>query len=444
MSDAGSRDRVLVVDDDPQILALERLALEAAGFEVLMARDGEEALARAFRESPDIVVLDIMMPRLDGMEVCRHLRAHYETRMISVILVSARVTSTDKLAGFRAGADDYVTKPFDPDELVERVRTTLRRSREMTSLNPLTGLPGNRDIEERLAATIASGRRFALMHVDIDDFKAFNDYYGVMRGDLAIKLLVRCIHRAMNDVPSGDPFVGHVGGDDFAVIISADNAPVLAQRIIDLWDRWVSSLYEREDVDKGYIRVLDRRKRTQRFPEMTLSIGIATNLFAALDSHLKAGDIAAEMKQLAKKDGLSSFAVDRRQEGFDQEPRCDPRTVLIVDDDTDTRDVLRLHCEYLGFRVVGEASNGLEGILLARRHLPAFVLLDQRMPMLEGRETAAQLRLINPEVTIIAFTAFLSERPDWADEFLSKYDIAELTPLLGNLLMGESANGPEG
>ncbi|HWC14089.1 MAG TPA: response regulator [Actinomycetota bacterium] len=449
MSDGGRgrRDRVLVVDDDDEIRRLVGLCLEAAGFDVIEAYDGDEALDAVVNEAPDVVVLDVMMPRLDGMEVCRRIRANLETRAISVVLLSARTSSTDKMAGFRAGADDYMTKPFDPEELVERVKATLGRSRQMTSLNPLTGLPGNLDIEQKLVEAIEGGSNFALMHVDIDNFKAFNDYYGVLRGDQAIKLLSRCIFQAFDESETQDSFVGHVGGDDFVVIVEADGAALIAQRIIDLWDRWVPTLYEIEDAERGYIKIADRQKRTHKFPAMTLSIGIATNLLTAFDSHIHAADVASEMKHVAKRDPQSSFAVDRRGSGADRSRPPDPRTVLIVDDDPDTREVLRLHCEFLGFHVVGEAANGLEAIELAEQHQPSFVILDQRMPMLEGPETAARLRLVVPDVTIIAFTAFAHEKPPWADEFLGKNDVAELTPFLDKVLGREDAStsqAPEG
>ena len=428
----GRHDRVLVVDDDPELVRLIQVCLETAGYDVEIATDGEEALGRVAERTPDVILLDVMMPKVDGLEVCRRLRADYETRSTAIILLTAKASSTDKLLGFRAGADDYVTKPFDPDELIERVRATLRRNREMTSLNPLTGLPGNTEIETCLQSKLSADSPFALMHVDIDNFKSYNDFHGVLNGDQAIKLLARCLCQAITEVESADHFVGHVGGDDFAVIVEAALAPVLAQRVIELWSRWAPMLYNQEDVENGYINVLDRRKRMKRFNMMTLSIGIATTLFNEFTSHLEVASVAAEMKELAKRDRGSSFAVDRRKK--DSRPSSDPRSVLIVDDDHDTREILRLHCEYLGFHVVAEGANGLEGVALAGEHQPAFVILDQRMPMLEGREAANQIRNLVPQVTIIGFSAVLGDKPIWADEYLSKYDIKELTPFLGRLL----------
>lgn len=433
-------DRVLIVDDDPEILHIIQVALQMDGFDVEVAMDGDEALERAMDTPPDVIVLDVMMPRLDGLEVCKRLRENYETRSTTVILLTARVSSTDKMLGFRAGADDYVTKPFDPDELVERVRATLRRNREMTSLSPLTGLPGNLDIERELMAVLAAKADFALLHIDIDNFKAYNDAYGVLNGDQAIKLLARCIRQAVREVDRTACFVGHVGGDDFAVLCPADVAPLLAQRTIDLWDRWMPMLYDQQDAERGYVRVLDRRKRTQKFRTMTLSIGIATTQFREFETHLEVADIAAEMKQLAKRDPESSYSVDRRRTQ-EELPPGDPRSVLIVDDDADMREVLRLHCEYLGFHVSGQGSNGAEAISLAGELQPAFVILDHRMPVLEGQEAAAEIRRIAPDATIVAFSAIFTDKPPWADEFLSKEAIRELTPFLGKLLDGKSPPG---
>ena len=430
----GRPDRVLVVDDDPEILRLIKISLAAAGFETETATDGDEAVERAIHNPPDVILLDVMMPKLDGLEVCKRLRANYETRSTTIVLLTAKVSSTDKLLGFRAGADDYVTKPFDPEELVERIRANLRRNREMTSLNPLTGLPGNLEIEKSLKKLLAEGSDFALMHVDIDNFKAYNDAYGVMNGDQGIKLLARCLCQAVEEVGCDGCFIGHVGGDDFAVISGAADAPLLAQRTIDLWDRWMPMLYDQEDAERGYIRVLDRRKRTQKFGTMTLSIGIATTQFNRFQNHLEVADIAAEMKQLAKRDPGSSFAVDRRRSTPTDIQPGDPRSVVIVDDDADTREILKLHCEYLGFHVTGQGANGLEAIALCGELRPAFVILDQRMPMLEGREAADQIRKLVPGVMIISFSAVFLDKPEWADEFISKYDIHELTPFLGRLL----------
>ncbi len=240
-------DKILVVDDDPSILGFIKTLLTDEGFEVAAASDGRVALELAEEFKPDVVLLDVMMPELDGLEVCRSLRERFMRTSIYIIILTARVTTADKVIGLRSGADDYVAKPFDPEELLERIRCGLRRMRDMAGLNPLTELPGNRLIEEAITRSIEDKRHFALMHVDIDNFKAFNDHYGVGRGDEAIELLAKVVEDSVMRADPEVAFAGHVGGDDLVAIVAPEEAEAIALTICRAWDRNVQGLYDDED-----------------------------------------------------------------------------------------------------------------------------------------------------------------------------------------------------
>jgi len=314
----AERHLVLVADDDEDIVRFVEVNLRLEGFRVATASDGQEALRAANDLMPDLILLDVMMPEMDGFEVCQRLRSEARTRHISVIMVTAKSLSADKVVGLTAGADDYMIKPFDPIELIARVKSALRRSREMRDANPLTQLPGNVQVQEEVARRVGSEAPFALMYIDLDNFKAFNDHYGFLRGDEAIKLLAQCAAEAVDHKDGEDSFIGHVGGDDFVVIVAPQVAEPLAQEIIRLWDERVVDLYDAEDVERGYIEVTDRRKQLHRFPFTTVSIGIASNTGRVIDSHWTASEIAAEMKAFAKNDTGSSYEIDRRRtEGSD-------------------------------------------------------------------------------------------------------------------------------
>ena len=306
-------DLVLIADDDEDIIRFVEVNLRLDGFEVITASDGAEALARATEAIPDLILLDVMMPKMNGVEVCERLRTDGRTKNISVIMLTAKAMSADKIVGLTAGADDYIIKPFDPAELVARVKSALRRSREMKGMNPLTQLPGNHQIDVELQRRVDARAPFALMHIDIDNFKAFNDHYGFLRGDQAITLLARCASDATGAAPSGDGFLGHVGGDDFVALVPPDDAEDVAQDIIDTWERNIRELYESDDADRGYIDVPDRQKQMHRYGFCTLSIGIATNSTRSIESHWEASQIASEMRGYAKQSEKSSYAVDRRQ-----------------------------------------------------------------------------------------------------------------------------------
>src|SRR5687768_6052052 len=151
----------------------------------------------AYERMPDLVLLDVMMPKVNGYEVCQRLRADTRTKNISIIMLTVKTLSADKVVGLTAGADDYMIKPFDPVELSARVKTVLRRSKEMRAINPLTQLPGNVQIQDEVNKNLALAQPFAMLHIDLDNFKAFNDHYGFLRGDEAIKLLARCAGEAI-------------------------------------------------------------------------------------------------------------------------------------------------------------------------------------------------------------------------------------------------------
>jgi diguanylate cyclase (GGDEF)-like protein len=306
------RQLILVADDDDDILRFVEVNLRLEGFDVVTVSDGREALKTAYDIAPDLVLLDVMMPEIDGFEVCQRLRNDSRTRHISVIILTAKSLSADKVVGLTAGADDYMVKPFDPIELIARVKTALRRSREMRDLNPLTQLPGNVQVQEEVARTVSRGAPFALMYVDLDNFKAFNDHYGFLRGDEAIKGLAMCVRDATEQIAPGAHFLGHIGGDDFLVLVEPDVAEQVAKGIIDRWDERVMELFDPEDAERGYIEVADRRSEVHRFPLTTVSIGIATNVVRGIGSHWEASEIAAEMKSYAKTDDRSSYAIDRR------------------------------------------------------------------------------------------------------------------------------------
>jgi diguanylate cyclase (GGDEF)-like protein len=314
----AERQLVLVADDDEDIVRFVEVNLRLEGFQVATASDGDEALRAAYDLTPDLILLDVMMPEVDGFEVCQRLRSDARTRQISIIMLTAKSLSADKVVGLTAGADDYMIKPFDPIELIARVKSALRRSREMRDANPLTQLPGNVQVQEEVSRRVSSGTPFALMYIDLDNFKAFNDHYGFLRGDETIKMLARCATEAMARHGGDDSFLGHVGGDDFVIVVEPLVAEPLAQDIIRLWDDRIVDLYDPEDVEHGYIEVVDRRKQLHQFPFTSVSIGIASNTGRAIDSHWAASEIAAEMKAFAKNDDGSSYAIDRRRaEGAD-------------------------------------------------------------------------------------------------------------------------------
>lgn len=303
-------DVILVADDDPDILRFVELNLHLEGFDVITATNGEAALARAKESRPSLVILDVMMPKLDGYEVCQRLRQDSQTAHICVIMLTAKSMSADKILGLTSGADDYIAKPFDPMELVARVKTALRRMREMTAISPLTGLPGNIQIEAEMKRRVSSGEACAVLWLDLDNFKAFNDRYGWVRGDTAITYLATVLRETANDAES--TWLGHIGGDDFVIVTDADKAEGLCESIVERFDRDVRELFDAEDAARGSVRVTDRLGREIEYPLVSVSIGAATNEHREVSDFRELVEIATEMKSFAKKRPGSVYSIDRR------------------------------------------------------------------------------------------------------------------------------------
>jgi diguanylate cyclase (GGDEF)-like protein len=303
---------LLVVDDDPFIARLLEIELKAAGYDVRVASDGEQALAAAQERPPHLVLADVMMPNMDGFELTRRLRQDPRTATAAVIMLTARGLSADKLEGFALGADDYIVKPFDTPELLARIRGVLNRASDARSTSPMTGLAGNVAIEDEIERRVAAGEPFAILYIDLDGFKAFNDRYGFLRGDEVIKETARVVEEAAGQVAAADAFVGHAGGDDFVAVVPPEQATAAAQQIIQSFDEMAPALYDVDDRANGYIEVTNRRGDLARFPIMTLSIGIATTDKRMFRHYAEAVTVAMEMKQFTKQTGASSWSIDRR------------------------------------------------------------------------------------------------------------------------------------
>ena len=310
-AEATQRGTILVVDDDADIRRFVEMNLRLEGYRVVTAADGAMALAMVATEVPDLVLLDVMMPGLDGIEVTRRLRADSRTSTMPIIMLTAKSMTADRVLGLTAGADDYIIKPFDTLELVARVRSTLRRNAEARAVSPLTSLPGNVRIEEEIASRVASGKPFAVAYLDLDNFKAFNDVHGFLRGDQVILLLATALRRAVIGA-SSTTFVGHVGGDDFVLVCAPDEVEKLCELAVDYFDEHVMALHDPDDVARGCLEVVDRQGVLRKFPLVSVSVGVATSERRHFDDYREVVVVATEMKGVAKGEIGSAIAVDRR------------------------------------------------------------------------------------------------------------------------------------
>lgn len=305
------RKKILVVDDTEFMIRLISDILRSADYEVISAAGGAEGLLKVRSEKPDLVILDVVMPDVDGLEVCRILRDDESNNLMPIIILTAQDNEDNKLMGLELGADDYIIKPFNPRELLSRVKNTLKRIDRNRWANPLTGLPGNIEIQSKINSRIAKGELFSVLYIDLDNFKAYNDVYGFASGDRAIKLTADILK---DNITNNRDFVGHIGGDDFIVIAEPEETDRIANGVIEDFDKKILDLYNPEHLEKGYIVTIDRLGNEMRFPIMSISIAIVSNEHRKLYSALQVSEIAAEVKKKAKSILGSSKVRDKRRD----------------------------------------------------------------------------------------------------------------------------------
>ena len=309
----ASHGLVLVVDDDEQMLKLVKRVLERAGFECVAIGDGHAAHEAAVEWRPDIILLDLMLGATTGEEILAQLRKDFRTRLIPIVFLTVRSSLKDKVEHLLNGADDYVTKPFIPEELVARLRAVIARATTTRELNPLTGMSGNSDILREITFRLVAQERFAVLYPDIDAFKSYNDHYGFVRGDDVIKTLSTIILEVLEENPSRRQFAGHVGGDDFVVLAEPQFAEPIANEITRRFDAAVPALYDLIDRERGWIEYEERNGNKIRAEFVSVSIGVVIAEPGSYASAAALAARAAEVKGVAKRMPGSKWVLDRRR-----------------------------------------------------------------------------------------------------------------------------------
>jgi diguanylate cyclase (GGDEF)-like protein len=274
----------------------------------------------ALRGRPRCVVFDA---RLDGASVlaaCRRLKADSYTGIVpSVVICNAE--PDDFSAAWRAEADEVLRPGLDAPEVLDRLQALLKRSERDTRVHPSTRLPGAHQIEADILKRIGTDEKFAMCYCDLDHFKEYNDRYSYAEGDRIIRIVAKLLHDVAKGVCGESAFVGHIGGDDFIVIIPADRVKDVCGLIVEIFDTLIVLQYSEQDRRLGYFMGKDRRGQLHRVPLMTMSIGVVTNERRRFTHAGQVSALAAEMKGYAKSQQGSLYAVDRRSDDSASSPR---------------------------------------------------------------------------------------------------------------------------
>lgn len=269
----SQKGRILVVEDDIDTSDMLRAYFEAQGYEVMTAAWGNDALQVCQEALPDLIIQDIRLPDINGYEVINQLRQDMRTQHVPVIFLTEKRERGDRIAGLKLGAVDYITKPFDMQELRLRVRNAIRRARYESLVSPVTGLPGEKVVLERLDALLGEDN-WAVMYIGVVGMEAFNEAYGFVAGDDVLRAVGLIISNVVDEAGSMDDFVGHVDMADFVLITVPSNIETLQEKLIVRLKRAISYFYPVKDRERGFIKLRDAAGNERQEPLMSVSFGV--------------------------------------------------------------------------------------------------------------------------------------------------------------------------
>jgi PleD family two-component response regulator len=291
-----SKGRILVVEDDFDISNMLRIYFTGQGFEVNVAPRGGDALDLTRRSLPHLIVLDIMLPDMDGYAVCKELRTTTRTSHIPIIFLTQKDERSDKITGLELGADDYITKPFDIEELKLRVTNAISRQERENSLDPRTGLPSGRLIEEQLRRMIRT-QGWALLDCRIMHFERFKDVYGFIAGDEVLRFTSLLLGEVIDELGTSNDFIGHPGGDNFVVVTTAGAAPKVRERLKTRFNQEVQTHYSFVDRERGYIIAKAHDGSDVQVPLMKMAVGVVSSDTRQFSDIREITEMAAEMRR---------------------------------------------------------------------------------------------------------------------------------------------------
>lgn len=289
-----SKGKILVVEDDIDISNMLRIYFTGQGYEVQVAARGNDALSMTRKQPPNLIVLDIMLPDMNGYDVCRELRSTNRTMHIPIIFLTQKDDRSDKIIGLELGADDYITKPFDIEELKLRVQNAIGQVDRAKHLDPKSGLPTGRLIEDYLRGLMRSSKTWTFMDLKITNFESFKEVYGFMAGDEVIRFCALLMNEVVDQNGTSDDYVGHPGGDNFVIITHSSDNKKLRDRLLERFNEEIKQHYSFIDRERGYMLVPDAAQGERQVELMTLSIGTVSTTTHQFADIREITELAAE------------------------------------------------------------------------------------------------------------------------------------------------------
>ena len=301
----------IIDDDDSSIVIFRELFRNDPEYKFISVKT--EQIDIALKNIPSLIVINEDAIDRDVIDLCRKIRKDEDNTITPVIVVSSKTSKEHRVRILRESVEYFIKKPVDEQYLYYTVKNLNRLLSSNRRVSPLTGLPGNVQIHAELKKRIGRGEPFSVLYIDLDNFKAYNDVYGFLKGDQIIEFTADTIVNSVHSDELENTFVGHIGGDDFVAIVPGTNCEKLCQNIITHFDNNVVKYFTDDDIEKGYIEVANRKGIIEQFPLTSVSIGVVVADVGRFHNILEISDIGAQVKHAAKSVMGSSYAIDKRR-----------------------------------------------------------------------------------------------------------------------------------
>ena len=301
----------IIDDDDSSIVIFRELFKNDKDFKFISVKT--EQIDIALKNIPSLIVINEDAIDRDVVDLCRKIRKDEDNTITPVIVVSSKSNKEHRVRILQESIEYFIKKPVDEQYLYYTVKNLNRLLSSNRRISPLTGLPGNVQIHAELKKRIVKKESFSVLYLDLDNFKAYNDVYGFLKGDEIIEFTAETILKCIHNSEFNDTFVGHIGGDDFVAIIPGTECEDTCQSILAYFENHVNRYFTEDDLEKGYIEVANRKGIMEQFPLTSLSIGVVVADPGRFHNILEIGEVGAQVKHAAKSVMGSSYAIDRRK-----------------------------------------------------------------------------------------------------------------------------------
>lgn len=304
---------IYIIDDDNKLITdIKKMFEKEKEYKFTSVKT--EHIDIALKNIPSLIIINEEGTNKEILELCDQIREDEDNSITPIIVLGESPKKEHRLSILKLNVEYYIVKPVDRDYIYYTIKNLVRLMYMNRRVSPLTGLPGNVQIQTEMKKRILKKERFAVLYLDLDNFKSYNDLYGFTKGDEMIKFTARTIVRNIHNSDSESSFVGHIGGDDFIAIVSGTDYEQICKDIIKEFDENVLQYFSKEDAKRGYVEVANRRGIMEQFPLTSISIGVVDADETRFKNTLEIGEVGAQVKHLAKTMMGSSYIINRRNE----------------------------------------------------------------------------------------------------------------------------------